>query len=99
MPKGCCDPVESPHWSTLLAGPVDLWRGAHAGVVFFWQELWPSGGPLLQKPDPEGLHLVEITLAGAVHVELQPMGRTYFGEICGGLSPVGETRCRNWGRE
>ena len=25
-PKGVCDPVESPHWSRLLARPVDPWR-------------------------------------------------------------------------
>ena len=35
MPKGRCDPVGSPRWSRLLAGPVDPWReeptlrGAH----------------------------------------------------------------------
>jgi len=29
MPEGGCDPVGSPHWSKLLAGPVE--RGAHAG--------------------------------------------------------------------
>jgi len=26
MPKGSCDPVESPHWSRLLAGHVAQWR-------------------------------------------------------------------------
>ena len=25
-PEGGCDPVESPHWSRLLAGPADPWR-------------------------------------------------------------------------
>ncbi|GAB0195778.1 AN1-type zinc finger protein 5-like [Grus japonensis] len=25
-PKGGCDPVGSPRWSKLLAGPVDPWR-------------------------------------------------------------------------
>ncbi|GAB0183455.1 acid sphingomyelinase-like phosphodiesterase 3b [Grus japonensis] len=25
-PKGGCDPMGSPHWSRLLAGPVDPWR-------------------------------------------------------------------------
>ena len=25
MPKGRCDPVGSPRWSRLLAGPADLW--------------------------------------------------------------------------
>ena len=25
-PKGGCDPVGSPRWSRLLAGPVDPWR-------------------------------------------------------------------------
>ncbi|KAK4825007.1 hypothetical protein QYF61_022953 [Mycteria americana] len=34
-PKGGCDPMGSPHWSRLLAGPVDppLERGAHAGAA------------------------------------------------------------------
>ena len=26
VPKGGCDPVGSPHWSRLLAGPADAWR-------------------------------------------------------------------------
>ncbi|GAB0182469.1 AN1-type zinc finger protein 5-like [Grus japonensis] len=25
-PEGVCDPVGSPRWSKLLAGPVDPWR-------------------------------------------------------------------------
>ncbi|GAB0179470.1 cAMP-dependent protein kinase inhibitor alpha [Grus japonensis] len=25
-PEGGCDPMESPHWSRLLVGPVDPWR-------------------------------------------------------------------------
>jgi len=37
---------------------------------------------------------VEGTHAGAVHEELQPMGRTHIGEVCGELSPVrGTSRC------
>ncbi|CAM9640766.1 unnamed protein product, partial [Bubo scandiacus] len=28
--KSCCDPVGSPRWSRLLAGPME--RGAHAGA-------------------------------------------------------------------
>ncbi|GAB0207708.1 epimerase family protein SDR39U1 [Grus japonensis] len=32
-PKGGCDPVGSPRWSRLLAGPVDPW-GTHAGAVW-----------------------------------------------------------------
>ncbi|GAB0207717.1 AN1-type zinc finger protein 5-like [Grus japonensis] len=30
-PEGGCDPVGSPHWSKLLAGPVE--REAHTGAV------------------------------------------------------------------
>lgn len=26
MPKAGCDPMGSPHWSRVLAGPVALWR-------------------------------------------------------------------------
>jgi len=33
MSKGGCDPMQSWHWSRLLAGPVDSWRErAHAGA-------------------------------------------------------------------
>ncbi|GAB0179853.1 AN1-type zinc finger protein 5-like [Grus japonensis] len=41
-PKGGFDPMETPRWSKLLAGPVVLWRGAHtgagllAGLVTLW---------------------------------------------------------------
>jgi len=31
-PKGGCDPVGSPYWSRLLAGPVTPWE-THAGAV------------------------------------------------------------------
>ncbi|GAB0208306.1 hypothetical protein GRJ2_003296300 [Grus japonensis] len=32
VPEGGCDPVESPCWSRLLAGPVTSLRRAHAGA-------------------------------------------------------------------
>jgi len=35
---------------------------------------------------PEGLHPVVGTHAGAVHEELQSMGRTHTGEVRGGVS-------------
>lgn len=40
----------------------------------------------LRSLGPGGLHLVEETHSGAVHV-LQPMGRTHVGEVCGELAP------------
>ena len=45
---------------------------------------------------PEGLNPVEGTHAGAVHEELQPMGRTHVGEDCGELSSVRGTS--RWSR-
>ncbi|GAB0188211.1 EH domain-containing protein 4 [Grus japonensis] len=41
-PEGGCDPMGSPRWSRLLAGPVDPWREE----------------PTLEQFGPEGLHLV-----------------------------------------
>ena len=63
---------------------VTSWE-ARAGAGS-WQDLCPT---TLEQSVPEGLQLVEGTHAGAVHEELQPMGRTYVGEVLGGLSPVG----------
>ncbi|GAB0179406.1 hypothetical protein GRJ2_000405900 [Grus japonensis] len=37
-PKGGCDPVESPHWSRLLAGPVALWREEPMLEQVCWQD-------------------------------------------------------------
>jgi len=39
MPEGSCDPVESPHWSRLLAGPVALWREEPLLEQVCWQGL------------------------------------------------------------
>ncbi|OPJ81253.1 hypothetical protein AV530_009472 [Patagioenas fasciata monilis] len=49
----------------------------------FWQDLWPHGGSTLEQSVPEGLHPVE---------------RTHVGEVCEGLSPMGETPWRSRGR-
>ncbi|GAB0184486.1 EH domain-containing protein 4 [Grus japonensis] len=38
-PEGGCDPVGSPHWSKLLAGPVDLWREEPTLEQVCWQDL------------------------------------------------------------
>ncbi|GAB0208778.1 AN1-type zinc finger protein 5-like [Grus japonensis] len=46
-PEGGCDPVESPHWSRLLAGPATHGEEPTLEQVF-WQDLWPSGGPTLE---------------------------------------------------
>ena len=56
---------------------------------------------MLEQSVPEGLHPVEghMTHAGAVHEELQPMGRTHFGEVCGGLSPMGRSPQAGAGEE
>ncbi|GAB0186132.1 AN1-type zinc finger protein 5-like [Grus japonensis] len=38
-PEGGCDPMGSPHWSRLLAGPVDLWREEPMPGQVCWQDL------------------------------------------------------------
>ncbi|GAB0209950.1 EH domain-containing protein 4 [Grus japonensis] len=38
-PEGGCDPVGSPCWSKLLAGPVDPWREEPTLQQVFWQDL------------------------------------------------------------
>jgi len=52
MPEGVCDPVGSPCWSRLLAGPVE--RGAHTGAGLLAGLVTPWG-PMLEQPVPEGL--------------------------------------------
>jgi len=39
MPGGGCDPMESPHWSRLLAGPVHPWREEPVLEQVCWQDL------------------------------------------------------------
>ena len=38
VPKGGCDPVGSPHWSRLLAGPVAPWREEPTLEQVCWQD-------------------------------------------------------------
>ncbi|GAB0206974.1 AN1-type zinc finger protein 5-like [Grus japonensis] len=38
-PKGGCDPMGSPHWSKLLAGPVDPRRDKPMPQQVCWQDL------------------------------------------------------------
>ncbi|GAB0206076.1 AN1-type zinc finger protein 5-like [Grus japonensis] len=38
-PEGGCDPVGSPHWSRLLAGPVAPWREEPMAEQVCWQDL------------------------------------------------------------
>ncbi|GAB0184875.1 AN1-type zinc finger protein 5-like [Grus japonensis] len=38
-PKGGCDPVGSPCWSRLLAGPVASWREELTPEQVCWQDL------------------------------------------------------------
>jgi len=74
----------------------DPWREEPTPEQACWQDLWPHGGPMLERPVPEGLYPVEGTHAEAVHEELQPMGRTHIGEVCGELSSVRGTS--RWSR-
>ena len=39
VPEGGCDPVGSPHWSRLLAGPVAPWREEPRLEQVCWQGL------------------------------------------------------------
>ncbi|GAB0208304.1 mitochondrial enolase superfamily member 1 [Grus japonensis] len=75
-PEGGCEPVGSPCWSKLLAGPVDPWREEPTPEQVCWQDLGPHGGPTLEQPAPEGLHPVGETHIGAVHEGLSPVGGT-----------------------
>ncbi|GAB0204451.1 AN1-type zinc finger protein 5-like [Grus japonensis] len=38
-PEGGCDPLGSPCWSKLLAGPVDPWREEPTLEQVCWQDL------------------------------------------------------------
>ena len=38
-PEGGCDPVGSPRWSKLLAGPVAPWREEPTLEQVCWQDL------------------------------------------------------------
>jgi len=91
IPKGDCEPVGGLCWKRLLPGPAEPWREEpvlkQAGLVTLW-------GPKLEQRVPEGWHPVEGNFAGAVHEELQLVGRTHAGEVCGELSPVtGTSEC------
>ncbi|OPJ73508.1 hypothetical protein AV530_005844 [Patagioenas fasciata monilis] len=91
-----CDPMGSPCWSRLLAGPVAPWREQLTLEQVCWQDLGTPGRPMLEQYVPEELQPMEVTHAGAVHGGLQPMARTLI-EVYGGLSLVGGTPC--WSRE
>ncbi|GAB0209072.1 epimerase family protein SDR39U1 [Grus japonensis] len=47
-PEGDCDPMGSPRWSRLLAGPVDPWR-AHTGAGLLAGPVTPWKGPTLEQ--------------------------------------------------
>ena len=75
-PEEDCDPVGSPRWSRLWAGPVNPRR-----------ERSPCWSRFAGRTcDPAGR-----THAGAVPEELHPVGRTHAGAVCGGLSLVSGT--------
>ncbi|GAB0177897.1 EH domain-containing protein 4 [Grus japonensis] len=48
-PEGGCDPVGSPCWSRLLAGPVALKRGAHARAGLLAGLVTLCKGPTLEQ--------------------------------------------------
>jgi len=39
MPEGGCDPMESPHCSRLLAGPLEPWKKETTMEWVCWQDL------------------------------------------------------------
>ncbi|GAB0207963.1 hypothetical protein GRJ2_003262000 [Grus japonensis] len=50
VPKGGCNLAETLHWSRLLAGSVDPWRGAHAGAGLLSGPVTPTGDPCWSSP-------------------------------------------------
>lgn len=48
------------------------WRRTSHWRRFSGRTVDPTGDPLLEQPNPKGLHAVESTHAGAVHEELNP---------------------------
>jgi len=81
-------------WSRILAAPVTLWREEPTLEQVCWQDLRTCGGPTLEHSLLEVLNPVERTHAE----ELQPMGRTHVGGVCGELSPVCVTPLWSWRR-
>lgn len=53
MTEGGCDPVGTPQWISLLAGPVEIEELTSKQVP--WQNFSPCGRPTLQQSVPEGL--------------------------------------------
>lgn len=55
----------------------------------FLAEIVACEGPMLDQSILEGLYPMYRTHSGAVHQELQPMGRTDVGGVCRGLYLMG----------
>lgn len=79
-------PCGSLCWNKFLvgSGSMDLSREK----PMLEQVLCCSGGPMLEQAMPEELYPVEGADGSAV-CELQPMGRTHIGEVCGCLCLLG----------
>ena len=71
-PEGGCDPVGSPGWSKLLAGPVDHGERSPRQGRFSGRTCDSVGDPTLEQIAPEGLHPVGDSHVGEVHERLSP---------------------------
>lgn len=95
VPKGGHVSMGRPHWSRLLKEE----RAAHAGTGLLTGVVNPLGKPMLQQTIPEGVQPMEGTHAGADNEELQFVGRTHVGEVCGRLFPMAGILHWSRGRE
>ncbi|KAJ7412644.1 hypothetical protein WISP_94969 [Willisornis vidua] len=54
------------------------------------QVLGSHGDPMLTQPVPEGLYPVEVPMLKQFVKNCSFVERNHIGEVCGGLSPMGE---------
>jgi len=97
---GGCDPVETLHWSRLMAGPAVQRREESTLEQVAGRACDPVGHPRRSSLFLKCiLHAMEGTHAGAVCEEVRPMERTHIGAVHGEFSPVGEIPRWSRGRE
>ncbi|KAK4815465.1 hypothetical protein QYF61_002924 [Mycteria americana] len=92
-PEGCCDPVGSPHWSRLLAGPVDPW-GEEPRLEQGTRKARENAGPLLNKG--EALVTQDVEKAEVLNTSFISV---FTGNIGLQESQVPETRGKVWRNE
>jgi len=75
-------------WSRLLPGLADPWREEPTPDRFAGRACDHMGDPCWSSLFLKDCTRWEGNHAGADHEELEPVGRTHVGEVCGELSPV-----------